>query len=332
MSMGAEVGEMSVERKDEDVLPIGVTHRSKIGSTPTHSHGLWEGRPTVPGMLEALGLRLGVDQPGRDNLDQPSANVRRHRANWPRSTRSSRLRQPRNTSADIDQLGRGAIKISPKGILRADGKPNTEKVEWKTLPQGAATAVTAAFDTRLNVFGGKSNGSGSGRFGSSEILVFHSLLLKSDQSWRPALNNTKPFNIPEVYVQSSGSECATGTIHGRLSIPAWNFLVPIPPDHSSPVALHHKPSCIARRLLIQTAACSPMSSGKRRNPPSPSSPSNIAPHCPSWTLHVSASKRAESFDLKLITSTPTNAWGLTNCYQLMVYARVLVQLSQYKRW
>ncbi|KAJ7142319.1 hypothetical protein C8R44DRAFT_865670 [Mycena epipterygia] len=36
------------------------------------------------------------------------------------------------------------------GILGADGKPNTEKVEWKTLPQGAATTVTAAFDKRLN--------------------------------------------------------------------------------------------------------------------------------------------------------------------------------------
>ncbi|KAJ7142452.1 NAD-P-binding protein [Mycena epipterygia] len=35
------------------------------------------------------------------------------------------------------------------GILGPDGKPDTENVEWKTIPQGAATTVTAAFDTRL---------------------------------------------------------------------------------------------------------------------------------------------------------------------------------------
>ncbi|KAJ7877971.1 hypothetical protein B0H14DRAFT_2712223 [Mycena olivaceomarginata] len=36
------------------------------------------------------------------------------------------------------------------GVLTSDGLPNTEKHQgWKTLPQGAATIVAAAFDTRL---------------------------------------------------------------------------------------------------------------------------------------------------------------------------------------
>ncbi|KAJ7054930.1 short-chain dehydrogenase [Mycena amicta] len=35
------------------------------------------------------------------------------------------------------------------GILAADGKPNTKDFQWKTIPQGAATTVTAAFDPRI---------------------------------------------------------------------------------------------------------------------------------------------------------------------------------------
>ncbi|KAJ7084513.1 hypothetical protein B0H15DRAFT_848014 [Mycena belliarum] len=35
------------------------------------------------------------------------------------------------------------------GILGPDGKPNTEKYEWKTVAQGAATTVAAAFDPRV---------------------------------------------------------------------------------------------------------------------------------------------------------------------------------------
>ncbi|KAK7039935.1 short-chain dehydrogenase/reductase family protein [Favolaschia claudopus] len=36
------------------------------------------------------------------------------------------------------------------GVLRADGTPNTDNIQWKTLAQGAATTVTAAFNPRLN--------------------------------------------------------------------------------------------------------------------------------------------------------------------------------------
>ncbi|KAJ7624843.1 hypothetical protein FB45DRAFT_1030964 [Roridomyces roridus] len=35
------------------------------------------------------------------------------------------------------------------GILDAEGEPNHDGVEWKTIPQGAATTVVAAFDPRL---------------------------------------------------------------------------------------------------------------------------------------------------------------------------------------
>ncbi|KAJ7110831.1 hypothetical protein C8R43DRAFT_1113645 [Mycena crocata] len=36
------------------------------------------------------------------------------------------------------------------GMLTPDGNPNRAKWEWKTIPQGAATTVTAAFDPRLD--------------------------------------------------------------------------------------------------------------------------------------------------------------------------------------
>ncbi|KAJ6473982.1 NAD-P-binding protein [Mycena vitilis] len=35
------------------------------------------------------------------------------------------------------------------GVLKPDGTPSTEKFQWKTIPEGAATTVAAAFDPRL---------------------------------------------------------------------------------------------------------------------------------------------------------------------------------------
>ncbi|KAF7298639.1 hypothetical protein MIND_00811000 [Mycena indigotica] len=35
------------------------------------------------------------------------------------------------------------------GSLNEDGKPNSETIEWKTIPEGASTTVAAAFDPRL---------------------------------------------------------------------------------------------------------------------------------------------------------------------------------------
>jgi len=46
------------------------------------------------------------------------------------------------------------VKLMAAGTLTADGLPNTEKHEWKTLAQGAATTVAAAFDTRLEAMPG----------------------------------------------------------------------------------------------------------------------------------------------------------------------------------
>ncbi|KAJ7142309.1 hypothetical protein C8R44DRAFT_923836 [Mycena epipterygia] len=43
-----------------------------------------------------------------------------------------------------------AIEISKRSKGRINGYSLHPGVEWKTLPQGAATTVTAAFDTRLN--------------------------------------------------------------------------------------------------------------------------------------------------------------------------------------
>ncbi|CAK5278662.1 unnamed protein product [Mycena citricolor] len=36
------------------------------------------------------------------------------------------------------------------GILGPDGKPNTENIQWKTIPEGAATTVAAAFNPLLD--------------------------------------------------------------------------------------------------------------------------------------------------------------------------------------
>ncbi|KAJ7623063.1 hypothetical protein DFH06DRAFT_1481826 [Mycena polygramma] len=40
--------------------------------------------------------------------------------------------------------------LQAMGALLPDGKPNPEFSQWKTIPQGAATTITAAFDPRLN--------------------------------------------------------------------------------------------------------------------------------------------------------------------------------------
>ncbi|KAJ6477082.1 hypothetical protein DFH09DRAFT_1216201 [Mycena vulgaris] len=51
---------------------------------------------------------------------------------------------------NLHQTEKVVIDFQAKGILGPDGKPNTERLKWKTLAQGAATTVVAAFDTRLN--------------------------------------------------------------------------------------------------------------------------------------------------------------------------------------
>ncbi|KAJ7892518.1 hypothetical protein B0H14DRAFT_2496613 [Mycena olivaceomarginata] len=40
--------------------------------------------------------------------------------------------------------------VQSMGLLGPDRRPSTEKFQWKTIPQGAATTVAAAFDPRLN--------------------------------------------------------------------------------------------------------------------------------------------------------------------------------------
>ncbi|KAJ7500898.1 hypothetical protein B0H11DRAFT_1994898 [Mycena galericulata] len=50
---------------------------------------------------------------------------------------------------NILQKEEGLADLQAMGILGPDNLPNTEKFQWKTLPQGAATIVAAAFDPRI---------------------------------------------------------------------------------------------------------------------------------------------------------------------------------------
>ncbi|KAF7351425.1 Short-chain dehydrogenase/reductase family protein [Mycena sanguinolenta] len=51
---------------------------------------------------------------------------------------------------NISQKEESTSALQAVGILGADGLPNTEKFEWKTIQQGAATTVAAAFDPRIS--------------------------------------------------------------------------------------------------------------------------------------------------------------------------------------
>ncbi|KAJ7473582.1 hypothetical protein B0H11DRAFT_2429923 [Mycena galericulata] len=50
---------------------------------------------------------------------------------------------------NILQKEESIAEMQALGILRPDGGPNEENFQWKTIPQGAATVLTAAFDPRL---------------------------------------------------------------------------------------------------------------------------------------------------------------------------------------
>ncbi|KAJ7761179.1 hypothetical protein DFH07DRAFT_423986 [Mycena maculata] len=50
---------------------------------------------------------------------------------------------------NINQTAEAVAKLQAMGIVGPDGLPN-DKFHWKTIPQGAATIVAAAFDPRLS--------------------------------------------------------------------------------------------------------------------------------------------------------------------------------------
>ncbi|KAJ7732143.1 short-chain dehydrogenase [Mycena metata] len=51
---------------------------------------------------------------------------------------------------NLNQKEEGIPAGQAMGILGPDGLPDKEKFQWKTIPQGAATTVAAAFDPRLD--------------------------------------------------------------------------------------------------------------------------------------------------------------------------------------
>ncbi|KAF7333489.1 Short-chain dehydrogenase/reductase family protein [Mycena venus] len=51
---------------------------------------------------------------------------------------------------NINKKEESIPQMQAMGILGPDGLPNTEKYQWKTIPQGAATTVAAAFDPRIS--------------------------------------------------------------------------------------------------------------------------------------------------------------------------------------
>jgi len=59
--------------------------------------------------------------------------------------------QPGAIFTNINQKEESKADMMAAGVLTPEGLPNTEKFPWKTIPEGAATTVAAAFDTRLDV-------------------------------------------------------------------------------------------------------------------------------------------------------------------------------------
>ncbi|KAJ6453109.1 NAD-P-binding protein [Mycena sanguinolenta] len=53
-------------------------------------------------------------------------------------------------NTNIVQLEGNKAVLIEKGVLKADGSLNMDSIPWKTIPEGAATTVAAAFDTRLD--------------------------------------------------------------------------------------------------------------------------------------------------------------------------------------
>ncbi|KAF7299936.1 Short-chain dehydrogenase/reductase family protein [Mycena chlorophos] len=57
---------------------------------------------------------------------------------------------PGTIFTNVHEKEANAAMLKSVGALTEDGKPNTEIFKWKSIPQGAATTVIAAFDPRLS--------------------------------------------------------------------------------------------------------------------------------------------------------------------------------------
>ncbi|KAJ7183599.1 hypothetical protein C8R46DRAFT_517168 [Mycena filopes] len=51
---------------------------------------------------------------------------------------------------NLNQKEESVPEMKARGILKPDGQPNTEKFDWKTIPQGAATTIAASLDPRIS--------------------------------------------------------------------------------------------------------------------------------------------------------------------------------------
>ncbi|KAJ7146647.1 hypothetical protein C8R44DRAFT_724394 [Mycena epipterygia] len=100
-----------------------------------------------------------VEHPSREAYDDGDAYCQAKSANILTASELSRRAKgklnayslhPGVIFTNINQKEESLPSMQAMGILGPDGLPNNEKFEWKTIPQGAATTVTAAFDPRIN--------------------------------------------------------------------------------------------------------------------------------------------------------------------------------------
>ncbi|KAJ7024249.1 hypothetical protein C8F04DRAFT_1192668 [Mycena alexandri] len=98
---------------------------------------------------ESQGMGPGIDlsavrKPAPGSAQETDVLLRYHEAKS----------APVLTALGLAKRGAGKLRaysLHPGRVLKEDGQPNLESAfKWKTIPQGAATTIVAAFDPRLN--------------------------------------------------------------------------------------------------------------------------------------------------------------------------------------
>ncbi|KAK6983810.1 short-chain dehydrogenase/reductase family protein [Favolaschia claudopus] len=62
--------------------------------------------------------------------------------------------EPGLIHTNMNQKAESVAGLQAIGVLDANGNPSSDRFQWKTIPQGAATIVAAAFDPSLNAIPG----------------------------------------------------------------------------------------------------------------------------------------------------------------------------------